>query len=182
MCSSDLSPLPLKNSTTGRADISSSTANRAEPKKVTGIRFQMCLQHTLLQVIWHYKQQGHTMNKKCCVVISGAGISADSGIPTFRGAGGLWQGYNVNDVATPEAFARDPQLVLDFYNQRRRDLRKVHPNPAHYALSELETGYDVRIITQNVDDLHERAGSSSVLHLHGELTKVRSCKNENTIL
>ncbi len=122
------------------------------------------------------------MNKKCCVVISGAGISADSGIPTFRGAGGLWQGYNVNDVATPEAFARDPQLVLDFYNQRRRDLRKVHPNPAHYALSELETGYDVRIITQNVDDLHERAGSSSVLHLHGELTKVRSCKNENTIL
>ncbi len=121
-------------------------------------------------------------HKQCCVVITGAGISADSGVPTFRGAGGLWQGHRVEEVATPEAFARNPQLVLDFYNQRRRDLKEVVPNPGHYALAQLETGYDVRIITQNVDDLHERAGSSQILHLHGELKKVRSCEDEHCIL
>ncbi len=121
-------------------------------------------------------------HKKRCVVITGAGVSADSGVPTFRGAGGLWQGQRVSDVATPEAFARNPKLVLEFYNERRRNLKEVEPNPAHYALAQLETGYDVHIITQNVDNLHERAGSSSILHLHGELTKVRSCSDENCIL
>ncbi len=122
------------------------------------------------------------MKKKYCVVISGAGISADSGIPTFRGTDGLWQGHRVEEVATPEAFAHNPQLVHNFYNQRRRDLKKVTPNPGHRALVQLESGYDVQIITQNVDNLHERAGSSAVLHLHGELTKVRSCNDENYIL
>ncbi len=122
------------------------------------------------------------MKKDYCVVISGAGISADSGVPTFRGAGGLWQGHRVEEVATPEAFARNPQLVNNFYNQRRRDLKKVAPNPGHQALVQLESGYEVQIITQNVDNLHERAGSSTVLHLHGELTKVRSCNDENYIL
>ncbi len=122
------------------------------------------------------------MKRRCCVVISGAGISADSGVPTFRGAGGLWHGHKVEEVATPEAFASNPQLVHNFYNQRRRNLKKVAPNPGHYALAQLEEGFEVHIITQNVDDLHERAGSSSVLHLHGELTKVRSTCDENYIL
>jgi NAD-dependent deacetylase len=108
------------------------------------------------------------------VVLSGAGISRESGVATFRGAGGLWNGYAVEEVATPQAFAANPELVLDFYNQRRRQLHEVEPNAGHRALAELETYFDVYVVTQNVDDLHERAGSSKILHLHGELKKVRS--------
>ncbi|MDC6389513.1 NAD-dependent deacylase [Maribacter sp. PR1] len=110
------------------------------------------------------------------VVLTGAGISAESGLKTFRDADGLWEGHDVMEVATPEAFERNPELVLDFYNQRRRQLLEVEPNLAHQALSRLEHYYDVHIITQNVDDLHERAGSTNVLHLHGELLKARSTK------
>lgn len=112
--------------------------------------------------------------KKRLVVLTGAGMSAESGIATFRGAGGLWNNERVEDVATPEAFYRDPQKVLDFYNHRRKELVTVEPNDGHRILAELEDKFDVRIITQNVDNLHERAGSSHVLHLHGELMKVRS--------
>lgn len=111
---------------------------------------------------------------KKLVVLSGAGMSAESGISTFRGAGGLWDNYPVNDVATPQGFAKNPALVLDFYNQRRKQLLSVEPNGGHKGLVELESFFDVDIITQNVDNLHERAGSSKVLHLHGELMKVRS--------
>ena len=120
------------------------------------------------------------MTKKL-VVLTGAGISAESGIQTFRDSNGLWEGHNVSDVATPEGFTRNPALVLDFYNQRRRQLHEVEPNIGHIILAELENNFDVHIITQNVDNLHERAGSSKVLHLHGELFKVRSTKNENDI-
>jgi NAD-dependent deacetylase len=112
--------------------------------------------------------------QKTIVVLTGAGVSAESGISTFRDSGGLWERHDIADVATPEGFARDPGRVLDFYNQRRLQLRSVEPNPAHKALVELEEHYQVHVITQNVDDLHERAGSSSVLHLHGELRKARS--------
>lgn len=108
------------------------------------------------------------------IVLTGAGISAESGISTFRDAGGLWEKHRIEDVATPQAWRRDPELVLQFYNQRRRQLLQVEPNAGHRALVELERAFDVRIVTQNVDDLHERAGSSRVLHLHGELRKVRS--------
>ncbi len=108
------------------------------------------------------------------VVLTGAGISAESGIKTFRDAGGLWEGHDVMEVASPQGWINNKELVLDFYNQRRRQLLEVKPNAAHYALKELEKSHDVTIITQNVDDLHERAGSSKVLHLHGELLKVRS--------
>ena len=111
---------------------------------------------------------------KKIVVLTGAGISAESGIPTFRDAGGLWEGHKVEEVATPEAWVRNPQLVLDFYNERRRKLLEVQPNDGHLALVDLEFLYDVTIITQNVDDLHERAGSRNVVHLHGELLKARS--------
>ena len=114
---------------------------------------------------------------KTCVVLTGAGISADSGLKTFRDAGGLWEGHRVEDVATPEGFHANPRLVLDFYNARRRQLQQVQPNAAHFALAELERRYRVHIITQNVDNLHERAGSSQVLHLHGELTKLRSTRD-----
>lgn len=107
-------------------------------------------------------------------VLTGAGISAESGIRTFRDAGGLWEGYKIEDVATPEAWRRNPRMVLDFYNERRRQLLQVFPNEAHKALAELEAENEVVIITQNVDDLHERAGSRHVVHLHGELLKVRS--------
>jgi NAD-dependent deacetylase len=116
---------------------------------------------------------------KKIVVLTGAGISAESGIKTFRDSDGLWNGFNVEDVATPEAFARNPKLVLDFYNERRKDIIHVQPNAAHYALAQLETKYDVQIITQNIDDLHERAGSTKVMHLHGEIFKMRSAKNNN---
>ncbi len=108
------------------------------------------------------------------VVLTGAGISAESGLSTFRDNGGLWEQYSVYDVATPEAFERNPELVLRFYNERRRQLREVEPNPAHRLLAELEQRYRVTVVTQNVDDLHERGGSSTVVHLHGELTKARS--------
>jgi NAD-dependent deacetylase len=120
--------------------------------------------------------------KKKLVVLTGAGISAESGIKTFRDSDGLWEGHNVMDVATPEAWDKNQELVLDFYNQRRKQLKEVQPNLGHQILAELENNFDVYIITQNVDDLHERAGSTNVIHLHGELLKVRSSKNENYIL
>ncbi len=115
--------------------------------------------------------------KKRIVVLTGAGISRESGIMTFRDQDGLWNNYRVEEVATFEAWLQNRPLVLDFYNMRRKELLTVKPNRAHFALTELEQKYDVRIITQNVDDLHERAGSTSVLHLHGELKKVRSTKD-----
>src|SRR5688572_15885710 len=115
------------------------------------------------------------------VVLTGAGVSAESGIRTFRDAGGLWEGNKIEDVATPEAWHRQPQIVLDFYNERRKQLLTVEPNAAHMALVNLEATHEVIIITQNVDDLHERAGSSKVIHLHGELIKARSCKDERLV-
>lgn len=120
--------------------------------------------------------------KKKLVVLTGAGISAESGIKTFRDSDGLWEGHDVMDVATPEGFHRNPELVLEFYNQRRRQLHEVKPNAGHRLLAELENDFDVHIITQNVDNLHEQAGSSKVLHLHGELFKVRSTKDRSHIL
>ncbi len=120
--------------------------------------------------------------KKKLVVLSGAGISAESGIKTFRDSDGLWEGHNVLDVATPEGWFKNPELVLDFYNQRRKQLQEVLPNEGHHVLAELEADFEVHIITQNVDNLHEKAGSSNVLHLHGELLKVRSTKDKNYIL
>ena len=118
---------------------------------------------------------------KKIVVLTGAGMSAESGLNTFRDSNGLWEGHDVMEVASPEGFARNPELVLDFYNQRRRQLLQVKPNAAHLALAELESDYDVNIITQNVDDLHERAGSAKVLHLHGELLKASSTKNAQIV-
>ncbi len=118
---------------------------------------------------------------KQIIVLTGAGISAESGLRTFRGAGGLWEGYEVTDVASPQGFSRNPELVLRFYNERRAQARQAQPNAGHKALVRLETRYNVQIITQNVDDLHERAGSSQVLHLHGELNKVRSVYDESYI-
>ena len=118
------------------------------------------------------------MAKKKIVVLTGAGVSAESGLRTFRDSDGLWEGYNVEDVATPRAWKRDPQLVLDFYNMRRKNVADANPNAAHTGLAELENDFDVHIITQNIDDLHERAGSTKVLHLHGEIFKMRSEKNE----
>jgi len=120
--------------------------------------------------------------KKKLVVLSGAGISAESGIKTFRDSDGLWEGHDVMEVASPEGWHKNKALVLDFYNKRRQQLKDVKPNRAHEILSELEVAFDVHIITQNVDDLHERAGSKNVLHLHGELLKVRSTENEKYIL
>jgi NAD-dependent deacetylase len=120
------------------------------------------------------------MDKKHIVVLSGAGISAESGLKTFRDGDGLWMGYNVEDVATPRAFKKDPQLVLDFYNQRRKDVAAAKPNAAHIGLAELEEHFKVTIITQNIDDLHERGGSSNVLHLHGEIFKMRSVDDVRT--
>lgn len=119
---------------------------------------------------------------KTLAVLTGAGISAQSGLQTFRDSDGLWEGYRVEDICTPEAFARNPQAVIGFYNQRRRAAAAAVPNAAHKALADLEKYYRVRIITQNVDDLHERAGSSSVLHLHGELGKLRSTADETDII
>ena len=118
---------------------------------------------------------------KHLVVLTGAGISAESGIKTFRDADGLWEGHDVMEVATPQGFAKNPELVLEFYNQRRRQLHEVEPNSAHFDLANLENDYKVTVITQNVDDLHERAGSTNVIHLHGELLKVRSTQNSNNI-
>lgn len=123
----------------------------------------------------------NNQKKKVLVVSTGAGISAESGITTFRDAGGLWENYPVMDVASADGFRRNPQLVHDFYNARRDALLKAQPNAAHKALAELEKDYDVYIITQNVDDLHERAGSSKIIHLHGELMKIRSVSDTNYI-
>lgn len=118
---------------------------------------------------------------KKAVILSGAGISAESGIQTFRGAGGLWEGHKIEEVASPVGWHQNPDLVLEFYNLRRRQLLNVQPNSGHMALVQLENAYEVTIITQNVDDLHERAGSSRVLHLHGELLKARSTIDENLV-
>ncbi len=120
------------------------------------------------------------MQKKI-VVLTGAGISAESGLKTFRDSGGLWEGHDVTEVATPEAWARDRTLVLEFYNQRRKQALESKPNPGHKALAELEEFFDVVIITQNIDALHEQAGSTHVLHLHGEISKVRSTLDPNLI-
>jgi NAD-dependent deacetylase len=119
---------------------------------------------------------------KHIVVLTGAGMSAESGVKTFRDHNGLWEGHDVMQVASPEGFRANPELVLNFYNQRRRQLKTVDPNPAHHSLVTLEKDFKVSIITQNVDDLHERAGSSKVLHLHGELKKVRSIRNPSDIM
>src|ERR1700742_4254720 len=119
--------------------------------------------------------------KKKIVVLTGAGISAESGLKTFRDSDGLWEGYEVTEVATPRAWRKDPKLVLDFYNMRRRDALKAEPNAAHFGLAELEKDFDVTIITQNIDDLHERAGSSKIIHLHGQIFQMRSEADEDTI-
>lgn len=119
--------------------------------------------------------------KKHIVVLSGAGTSAESGLKTFRDSDGLWMGYNIEDVATPRAFKRNPQLVLDFYNMRRKDVAAAQPNAAHTGLAALENDFKVTIITQNIDDLHERGGSTHVLHLHGEIFKMRSVDDEDTL-
>lgn len=120
--------------------------------------------------------------KKKLVVLSGAGVSAESGINTFRDAGGLWEGYDIMEVASPEGFSKNPALVLDFYNKRRQQLKEVQPNKAHTIIAELENTFNVTVITQNVDDLHERAGSTNVLHLHGELLKARCTTSETAII
>ncbi|GHS88853.1 NAD-dependent protein deacylase [Synergistales bacterium] len=118
---------------------------------------------------------------KKLVILTGAGISAESGLKTFRDSDGLWEEYNVMEVASVEGWERNPKLVVDFYNARRKQLKDAEPNEAHKILAELERDFDVRVITQNVDNLHERGGSTNVIHLHGELTKVRSVRNESLI-
>jgi NAD-dependent deacetylase len=121
------------------------------------------------------------MNKKKLVILTGAGISAESGLKTFRDGDGLWEEHRIEDVATPRAWRKDPKLVLDFYNYRRRNVADAKPNAAHLCLAELENNFDVTIITQNIDDLHERAGSKKIIHLHGEIFKMRSEKNESLV-
>jgi len=121
------------------------------------------------------------MGKKHIVVLTGAGISAESGLKTFRDSDGLWEGYDINEVATATAWRNNPALVLEFYNMRRQGVREAKPNAAHYALAELQNNFDVTVITQNIDDLHERAGSKNIVHLHGEILKMRSEKNESLI-
>jgi NAD-dependent deacetylase len=121
------------------------------------------------------------MNKKRLVVLTGAGISAESGLKTFRDSDGLWEGYDINEVATATAWRKNPELVLEFYNMRRKNVADAQPNAAHFALADLEKEFTVQIITQNIDDLHERSGSTNVLHLHGEIFKMRSEKNEALI-
>jgi len=121
------------------------------------------------------------MAKQKLVVLTGAGISAESGLQTFRDSNGLWENYRIEDVATPRAWRRNPELVLDFYNKRRKNVREALPNAAHYGVANLEKQFDVHIITQNIDDLHERAGSTKVMHLHGEIFKMRSERNERLI-
>ena len=119
---------------------------------------------------------------KKLVVLSGAGISAESGVKTFRDSNGLWENHRIEDVASPEGFQRNPQMVLDFYNARRKQLQDVEPNEAHLLLAKLEEYFEVHIITQNVDDLHERGGSSRIIHLHGELKKARPIDSESEII
>lgn len=121
------------------------------------------------------------MKKKTLVVLSGAGVSAESGVRTFRDGNGLWENHRIEDVATPEAWNRDMELVLKFYNQRRKQALEVQPNAAHLAIAELEEFFDVHVVTQNVDNLHERAGSTRVLHLHGELFKARSTQKPSLV-
>ena len=121
-------------------------------------------------------------DRRRIVFLTGAGVSAESGIKTFRDANGLWEGHDIYEVASPKGFESNPELVLDFYNQRRRQLKEVQPNEGHIQIAKLEEKFDVDVITQNVDDLHERAGSTNVLHLHGELRKVRSTKDESIVL
>jgi NAD-dependent deacetylase len=121
------------------------------------------------------------MDKQKLIVLSGSGISAESGIPTFRDSGGLWEGHRVEDVATPEGWAKDRAMVLDFYNQRRKKALEVKPNRGHEVLVELEKHFDVTVVTQNVDNLHERAGSSRVIHLHGSLFESRSTVDESLV-
>lgn len=121
------------------------------------------------------------INKKHIVVLTGAGISAESGLKTFRDSDGLWNGYDVYEVASPDGWTKNPKLVLDFYNDRRKDVTAAKPNAAHIGLAQLENDFDVTIITQNIDDLHERAGSTKVLHLHGEIFKMRSVNDEDNI-
>ncbi|OQP40905.1 NAD-dependent protein deacylase [Niastella yeongjuensis] len=121
------------------------------------------------------------MSKKKIVVLTGAGISAESGLKTFRDSDGLWEGYKVTDVATPRAWKKDPAMVLDFYNQRRKNVLEAQPNAAHIGLAKLQDDFDVTIITQNIDDLHERAGSKKILHLHGEIFKMRSEFDESLV-
>jgi NAD-dependent deacetylase len=121
------------------------------------------------------------MAKKKLVVLTGAGVSAESGLKTFRDSDGLWEGYDVTEVATPRGWRKNPQLVLDFYNERRKNVADAKPNAAHYGLAELEKYFDVTIITQNIDDLHERAGSTNILHLHGEIFKMRSERDETLV-
>ena len=122
------------------------------------------------------------MSKKKLVVLSGAGVSAESGLKTFRDSDGLWEGNDITEVATPRAWKKNPQLVLDFYNLRRQNVADAKPNAAHYGLAELGNDFDVTIITQNIDDLHERAGSAKVLHLHGEIFKMCSEKNKELLV
>lgn len=119
--------------------------------------------------------------KKKLVILTGAGISAESGIKTFRDSDGLWEGYDIYEVASPRGWAKDPGVVLDFYNMRRKDVANAQPNAAHKGLAELEKHFDVTIITQNIDDLHERGGSTNILHLHGEIFKMRSINNDTNI-
>lgn len=121
------------------------------------------------------------MQKKKLVVLTGAGISAESGLRTFRDSDGLWEGYQIEDVATPRAWKKNPQLVLDFYNYRRKDVLAAQPNAAHIGLAELENDFDVTIITQNIDDLHERGGSTNIVHLHGEILKMRSERDDDLV-
>jgi NAD-dependent deacetylase len=121
------------------------------------------------------------MNRKKLVVLTGAGISAESGLKTFRDSDGLWEGYEIEEVATPRGWKKNPQLVLDFYNQRRKNVLDAQPNAAHFGLAALEKNWDVCIITQNIDDLHERSGSTNILHLHGEILKMRSERNQELI-
>lgn len=121
------------------------------------------------------------MRKKKIAVLTGAGISAESGLKTFRDSDGLWEGYNIEEVATHDAWRRNPQMVLDFYNMRRRNVLDAIPNAAHTGLTELEKEFDVTVITQNIDDLHERAGSTKVIHLHGEILKMRSERDHHLI-
>jgi NAD-dependent deacetylase len=131
--------------------------------------------------ISYFASMQSVSKKKKFVVLTGAGISAESGLRTFRDSDGLWEGFEVTEVATPRAWRKNPSLVLDFYNMRRRDVAKAEPNAAHLGLAELEKDFDVHIITQNIDDLHERAGSTRILHLHGEIFKMRSEHDETLV-
>ncbi len=121
------------------------------------------------------------MNRQKIVVLSGAGMSAESGISVFRGAGGLWEGYSVEEVASPAGWEKQPQTVLEFYNQRRKQIMSSEPNEGHRIIAELESDFEVTVVTQNIDDLHERAGSTNVVHLHGEIMKARSTADPTII-